>query len=159
MAWPGTHRHTLTTRLSPAECRQRLEERRLPFLSLGWFTPARRRGGRVIQGRVSERGFSIRKVIYYRNSMQTEARGKFMPFGSETRIDPTLGPSPLVLVFLTLFAVVFAVLLGTTTVPLLLETANALARPAWRASAVALIEHLRQREDVQIVPLESGRWE
>jgi predicted nucleic acid-binding protein len=31
----------------------------------------------------------------------------------------------------------------TTTALVLLETANALARPAWRASAVALIEHLR----------------
>jgi uncharacterized protein len=47
----------------------------------------------------------------------------------------------------------------TTTASVLLETANALARPAWRASAVALIEHLRQRADVQIVPLEPALWE
>jgi len=47
----------------------------------------------------------------------------------------------------------------TTTVPVLLETANALARPAWRASAVALIEHLRQRPDVGLVPLEPALWE
>jgi uncharacterized protein len=47
----------------------------------------------------------------------------------------------------------------TTTAPVLLETANALARPAWRASAVALIEHLRQRPDVAIFPLELVLWE
>jgi hypothetical protein len=46
-----------------------------------------------------------------------------------------------------------------TTGAVLLETANALARPAWRASAVALIEHLRQRADVDIVPLEPELWE
>jgi predicted nucleic acid-binding protein len=47
----------------------------------------------------------------------------------------------------------------TTTTPVLLETANALARPAWRASAVALIEHLQQRPDVQIIPLEPLLWQ
>jgi uncharacterized protein len=47
----------------------------------------------------------------------------------------------------------------TTTALVLLETANALARPAWRASAVALIEHLRQRPDVHIVAPEAAQWE
>ena len=47
----------------------------------------------------------------------------------------------------------------TTTGAVLLETANALARPAWRTSAVALIEHLRQRPDVHIIPLEPALWE
>jgi uncharacterized protein len=47
----------------------------------------------------------------------------------------------------------------TTTGAVLLETANALARPAWRGSAVALIEHLRQRADVQIIPLDPKLWE
>jgi uncharacterized protein len=47
----------------------------------------------------------------------------------------------------------------TTTALVLLETANALARPAWRSSAVALIEHLRQRPDVRIVPPEPALWE
>jgi predicted nucleic acid-binding protein len=46
----------------------------------------------------------------------------------------------------------------TTTAAVLLETANALARPAWRASAVALIEHLRQRDDVRVVPFEPALW-
>jgi predicted nucleic acid-binding protein len=47
----------------------------------------------------------------------------------------------------------------TTTGAVLLETANALARPAWRAGAVELIDHLRQRSDVQIVALEAVLWE
>jgi predicted nucleic acid-binding protein len=47
----------------------------------------------------------------------------------------------------------------TTTALVLLEAANALARPAWRASAVDLIEHLRQRPDVAIVPVDPALWE
>ena len=47
----------------------------------------------------------------------------------------------------------------TTTAAVLLETANALSRPAWRASAVALIDHLRQRADVLIHPPEQALWE
>lgn len=40
-----------------------------------------------------------------------------------------------------------------TTAAVLLETANSLAKPAWRASCIALIEHIRQRDDVAIVEL------
>jgi predicted nucleic acid-binding protein len=47
----------------------------------------------------------------------------------------------------------------TTTAAVLLETANALARPAWRANAAALIEHLRKRADVLINPVEAPLWE
>src|SRR5215470_17810653 len=47
----------------------------------------------------------------------------------------------------------------TTTVPVLMETANALARPAWRAHAVALIDHLLQRPDVEILVLSPELWQ
>jgi len=47
----------------------------------------------------------------------------------------------------------------TTTVPVLLETANALSRPAWRAACVALIDHLKQRQDVDVVELSSDLWQ
>jgi len=47
----------------------------------------------------------------------------------------------------------------TTTNAVLLETANALARPAWRASAVALLDHLRQRPDVEVVALSEDLWQ
>ncbi len=45
-----------------------------------------------------------------------------------------------------------------TTVPVLLETANALSRPAWRKAGMALIDHLRQRQDVEIVELSESLW-
>ena len=41
----------------------------------------------------------------------------------------------------------------TTTAAVLLETANALARPAWRSHAVDLIDHLQQRHDVDVLEL------
>lgn len=47
----------------------------------------------------------------------------------------------------------------TTTEAVLLETANALSRPAWRAAAIALIDHLRQRDDVNVIELSSDLWE
>jgi uncharacterized protein len=46
-----------------------------------------------------------------------------------------------------------------TTVPVLLETANALARPAWRAAGVALIDHLLQRSDLEVVSLSVDLWQ
>ena len=45
-----------------------------------------------------------------------------------------------------------------TTVPVLLETANALSRPAWRKAGMALIDHLQQRQDVEIVKLSEALW-
>lgn len=47
----------------------------------------------------------------------------------------------------------------TTTVPVLLESANALSRPAWRAHAIDLIDHLQHRQDVQVVELSSSLWQ
>jgi len=44
----------------------------------------------------------------------------------------------------------------TTTAAVLLETANALARPTWRAHGIALIDHLLQRADVEIVEIRPG---
>lgn len=46
-----------------------------------------------------------------------------------------------------------------TTTPVLLETASALAPLSWRPHAVALIDHLRQRQDVRIVDLTSGLFD
>ena len=45
-----------------------------------------------------------------------------------------------------------------TTEAVLLEVANALARPAWRASGIALIEYLLKRKDVSIVPQGTPLW-
>lgn len=46
----------------------------------------------------------------------------------------------------------------TPTAAVLLETANALARPAWRAKGIALLEHLQQRSDVDLFPLSPELW-
>jgi predicted nucleic acid-binding protein len=45
-----------------------------------------------------------------------------------------------------------------TTAAVLLETANTLARPAWRSSCVALINHLEQRSDIRVVSLAQELW-
>ena len=42
----------------------------------------------------------------------------------------------------------------TTTAGVLLETANALAGPPCRSHAISLINHLKQRDDVEIVDLD-----
>ena len=46
-----------------------------------------------------------------------------------------------------------------TTAAVLLETANALSRPAWRVAAISLIDHLQQRDDVSILPLSADLWQ
>ena len=46
-----------------------------------------------------------------------------------------------------------------TSVPVLLETANMLSRPAWRAVGVALMNRLQQRPDVDVVLLSGDLWQ
>jgi hypothetical protein len=46
-----------------------------------------------------------------------------------------------------------------TTSAVLLETANSLSRPAWRGSAVALIDHISSRSDVDIMETTRDLWE
>jgi predicted nucleic acid-binding protein len=45
-----------------------------------------------------------------------------------------------------------------TTRAVLLETANALSRPAWRSLAISLIEQLERRSDIEIAPLSDSLW-
>lgn len=45
-----------------------------------------------------------------------------------------------------------------TTQAVLLETANTFSRPAWRQPAIALIEHLSNRQDITIVPFTEASW-
>jgi len=47
----------------------------------------------------------------------------------------------------------------TTTTAVIQETANALARPAWRAHAIRLISHLRKRDDVEIVHVDPALFD
>jgi hypothetical protein len=47
----------------------------------------------------------------------------------------------------------------TTTEPVILETANALARPNWRPNTIRLIDHLYQRSDVDVVRMDDSLWQ
>jgi hypothetical protein len=60
-----------------------------------------------VAGTVSRSGFCLTKAIKIRNSFQTEARGTFTRAEQSTRIDVSLGPSPLVLVFGLIWLVFF----------------------------------------------------
>lgn len=46
-----------------------------------------------------------------------------------------------------------------TTPAILLETANALARPSWRAHGVALIDHVQSRPDVVVQEMTPDLWQ
>lgn len=46
----------------------------------------------------------------------------------------------------------------TTTAAVILETANALARPVWRQHGVALLDHLQQRPNIQVIPFSADLW-
>src|SRR5262245_17670433 len=45
-----------------------------------------------------------------------------------------------------------------TSVPVLLETVNALSKPTWRTHAVALMDHLSKRNDIDIQILTPELW-
>jgi len=46
-----------------------------------------------------------------------------------------------------------------TTAAVILETANTLSRPAWRAHAVKLIDSLSRRADVEVRDLSTALWQ
>ena len=45
-----------------------------------------------------------------------------------------------------------------TTQAVLLETANTFSRPAWRLKAIALIDHIFSRSDIEVVALTDAVW-
>jgi uncharacterized protein len=46
-----------------------------------------------------------------------------------------------------------------TTEAVLLETANTFCKPHWRSQVIALIDHIRQRQDIEILkPAWEGGW-
>jgi len=46
-----------------------------------------------------------------------------------------------------------------TSVPVLLETANMLSKPAWRTAGIALINRLQQRPDVEVISLSAALFQ
>ena len=45
-----------------------------------------------------------------------------------------------------------------TTEAVLLETANAFSRPDWRDKVIALVNHILNRDDIQVVPFSDAIW-
>ena len=45
-----------------------------------------------------------------------------------------------------------------STRAVLLETANAFSKPAWRMKAIPLIDHVQTRPDIEVVPLSDPLW-
>ena len=64
----------------------------------------RRRGDRdrtLYEGKISESGFEIRRVIHYRNSFLPAIRGQFEPSPSGTIVRIRMGLHPVVAIFLS----------------------------------------------------------
>jgi hypothetical protein len=74
-------RVTLMSPLSPEACMDRLRAETGSMWNplAAWTSPVR--------GSVNEHGFRIVKAIHYRNSMQSEATGKWVVAGGGTQID------------------------------------------------------------------------
>ena len=87
----------LRTSLSPGSCRERLRAQ------VGSIWNPFAVWGHPLRGRVTERGFWVRKTILYRNSFQTEAHGRWFAEGNGTRIEVQLGVSRFVPAFLALW--------------------------------------------------------
>jgi hypothetical protein len=85
--------HLLRTRITPLECRERLQARTASRFSL---MSALALDDRPVRGRVSAGGFSVRKAIHYRNSFQTVASGTWVAephMAKRTLIHVYVGPS------------------------------------------------------------------
>lgn len=88
---------TLLTRLSPEECADRLGPHALTFRQReAWWFPDPSRW--PVLGHVDAKGFSLRRVIQGRNTFLTMARGRFARTPHGTRIEVTLGATPVGLV-------------------------------------------------------------
>jgi uncharacterized membrane protein (DUF485 family) len=84
----------LVTPLSEREIVERLRAN----VDTGWFL-----GDKPAQGFVSEHSFSLRRRISYRNSFQTNLRGRFIEEGIGTRIKCYAGMHPAAIAFMTIW--------------------------------------------------------
>ena len=118
MTWKWlADRYIFSTKLSPEECRARLQARLAPWPN--W----RPNADQPVAGSVSPSGFSLTRAIGGRNSFQTVARGTFTNLGRNTQINLTLGVSPIVAVFGVIWIVV---VVGILTVALTSASAGAM---------------------------------
>jgi hypothetical protein len=104
-------RFTLATPLSRREIVERLRE----TVGTAWLS-----GDEPVRGRVSEHSFSLRKRIGYRNSFQTNLRGRYVEEANGTRIKCYAGMHPFVVAFMTVW---FALVL-TASAAIATQVAN-----------------------------------
>jgi hypothetical protein len=100
--------------------RQEIVERLRANVDTGWF-----RDDKLVRGSVGEHSFSLRRRIGYRNSFQTNLRGRYVSEGSSTRIRCYVGMHPFVIAFMIFWFAVVSV--GTLAV--LQELAEGHASP------------------------------
>jgi hypothetical protein len=96
---------SLTTSLSEPEVMQRLRD----CVDTKWLG-----GSSAIRGNIGTRSFSLRCRIAYRNSFQTNLRGRLVNEGTSTRIRCYAGMHPFVIAFMIFWFAVVSV--GTTAV-------------------------------------------
>src|SRR5688500_14962659 len=80
-------RHVLLTRLTPAECQERLRPR--PAADHSWLARAlvgSLPAGGPVKGRVKADGFALRKFAWYASGFPTVATGHYVPTSNGTRI-------------------------------------------------------------------------
>ncbi len=93
-------RVVLATALSPEECERRLRANFVSWrMPSAWLPFATGPEEFPVAGRVTRRGFAVRKFIRYGNSFQPTARGELVPVPEGTRIPVTVGLSRLTLAF------------------------------------------------------------
>ncbi|MDY6782255.1 MAG: hypothetical protein SW833_06835 [Cyanobacteriota bacterium] len=88
---------TLETLDLPPVVRDRLAARVEPYKAVRWGFS---HNHAPYQGRISDEGFEIQRIIHYRNSFLPRIRGKFEPLASGTAVRISMGLHPLVTGFL-----------------------------------------------------------
>jgi hypothetical protein len=144
---------TLHSPLDRETCRRRLQE-----ITGSIWNPFSR-WTHPLRGQVNDRGFWILKTLRYRNSFQTEARGRWSSEGTGTRIELSLGMNRLSVVALIFALVVVGAVTSrfgftpTAEVSTLLVRAIPVLMLILGAALVAFGRWLSRRESDELIAL------
>ncbi|MCT7970876.1 hypothetical protein [Laspinema olomoucense] len=100
-------RFTMTTYLSPEEVLKKLSEVVTPTsnpIQFRW-----RRSKKPYQGQIAEHSFKIYRVIYNRNSFLPEIEGQIQAHGRGSQIKIEIKLHPFVIIFMSLWLIMLAV--------------------------------------------------
>ena len=91
--------------LSLEQSRQRLASiiGRKPSFAESFKYMFRKSGTDQFMGEVTQEGFKIRRIIYYRNSFLPQITGQFLPSPRGTKVQVTMTLHPVVLVFMAIW--------------------------------------------------------